>query len=58
VGATILECLDEERTVTSAWYRAKECPNIRTFDRFALALDLLFSLGLVDFDRGLLRRTV
>ena len=56
VGATLIECLDEETTVTFLWDKTKASPNVRGFDRFTLALDLLFLLGLVEFEHGLLRR--
>ena len=55
-GATLIECLEEETTVTSLWGKTKALPNVRAFDRFTLALDLLFLLDLVEFDRGLIRR--
>ena len=58
VGATLLELLERNRTVSSLWAAAREREGIRTFDRFILALDMLYALGLVEFDQdGLLART-
>ena len=54
VGATLIEFLDDETTVTFLWNRAKTLPNIRTYDRFTLGLDLIYLLGLVRFENGLL----
>lgn len=56
VGATLLEYLDRNRTVTSLWNETRTLPEIKTFDRFTLGLDLLFLVGVIDFQDGLLRR--
>ena len=56
VGATLIELLDDETTVTLFWGRAKTLPNIRTYDRFTLGLDLIYLLGLVKFEKGLLKK--
>ncbi len=61
VGAEILALLVEERTVSDAWdaYRTGRgaADGIATvpYDWFILALDLLFALDAVRFDRGVLR---
>jgi hypothetical protein len=60
VGADILRLLGETKTVSRAWddfQRQSEPGSEVTFDWFVLGLDLLFSLGAVEFDRGRLRRT-
>ena len=56
VGATLLKYLDRNRTVTSLWNETCTLPEIKTFDRFTLGLDLLFLVGVIDFQDGLLRR--
>lgn len=56
VGAEILKHLDESQTVTSLWNKARVVSHVKTFERFTLGLDLLFMLGMVDFEEGLLRR--
>ena len=56
VGATLLKYLDRNRTVTSLWNETHTLPEIKTFDRFTLGLDLLFLVGVIDFQDGLLRR--
>lgn len=56
IGAKLLRHIDQPRTVTSLWNDVRDYPEIRTFDRFTLALDMLFVLGAVAFKDGLLRR--
>ncbi len=54
-GAILLEELREERTVSSLWESVRDKPEIQTFGRFVLSLDLLFVLELVGYDeQGLL----
>lgn len=58
-GATLLELLGSRRTVSGLWTAARQREEIRTFERFTLALDMLYSLGLVEFGQdGLLTRAV
>jgi hypothetical protein len=60
VGGTILALLAErEATVSSLWddFRVARQESGRvSFDWFVLGLDLLFALGTIEFDRGVLRR--
>jgi hypothetical protein len=56
VGAKILVHLYEPRTVTSLWDAVSKVPEVATFERFVLALDLLYMLGAVEIEEGLLRR--
>ncbi len=61
IGAEVLRHLDEPKTVSRLWSevsdtrKAKQISPI-TYDWFVLALDLLFMLETVDFDRGRLFR--
>ena len=57
IGATLLLHMHQPRTVTSLWNDVRVCPDIRTFDRFTIALDMLFLLGTITYKDGLLRRT-
>ena len=53
-GAILLKETKGERTVSSLWEDVRRMPEIRTFERFVLSLDLLFTLGLVTYnERGL-----
>ena len=56
VGAAILNCINGEKTITSLWNEVRKLPEVRTFERFTLALDFLFMLGMVNFQDGLLRK--
>lgn len=56
-GAALLKNVDEPKTVSLLWNKTRPLPEIRTFERFTLSLDLLFIMGIVDFKDGLIRRT-
>ena len=58
VGAYLLSHLSEQLTVSSLWERVKGNSSIATYERFILALDLLFSLGAIELERGLIRRQI
>ena len=54
LGSTLLENINERQTVTRLWDDVKNFPEVMTFERFTLGLDLLFMLGLVDFKEGII----
>jgi len=56
IGAVLLESLNHPQSVSTLWERTKSLTEVKSFDRFTLGLDLLYSLGLIDFESGLLRR--
>lgn len=60
VGAEVLDLLRTSKTVSRLWsdFSRKRATGSSpvTYDWFILALDLLFSLGLIDFSRGRVRR--
>lgn len=64
VGARVLECLNEPKTVSAVWEnvsrssldQSRKKPALR-YDAFVLALDLLYLIGAVELDGGLLGRT-
>ncbi|MDF5723712.1 MAG: hypothetical protein PUP91_25250 [Rhizonema sp. PD37] len=56
VGATILEYLYNPRTVSSLWSAVYTMPEVATFERFVLTLDLLYTIGAIEMHGGLLRR--
>jgi hypothetical protein len=57
VGAKILEQLYNPRTVSSLWSAVATMPEVATFERFVLTLDLLYAIGAIEMDTGLLRRS-
>lgn len=60
IGAEILRLLDERKTVSRLWDEFKrnrtDAVGRSTFDWFVLALDLLFMIGAITLERGLVRR--
>lgn len=56
VGAKIIEHLYYPKTVSSLWNAVSTMPEVATFERFVLTLDLLYIIGAVEMDEGLLRR--
>jgi len=56
IGALILERLRTTKTVTQLWDEMRDLPQIATFDRLMLGLDLLYAMELVELDGGLIRR--
>ena len=55
-GAVIFSELSQPRTVTRLWEAVRETKAVGTFERFVLALTMLYSLRAVRYERGLLRR--
>ena len=64
VGADVLGCLREPMTVSRLWDEIRISRSDRAvsalinYDWFVLALDLLFIVKAVQFDRGLVQKTV
>lgn len=56
LGAVLLERLDQPRTITALWEKARVLPEIGSFERFVLTLDLLYAIGAVELSDGLLRK--
>jgi hypothetical protein len=57
VSAQLLDELARPMSVNRLWERKRDDTTVGTFDRFVLAMDLLFIIGAVEMDQGLLRRT-
>ncbi len=56
VGAVLLRHLRHPQTVTSLWEKVRTDQSVATFERFVLALDLLYFTGAVSASHGLLVR--
>ena len=56
LGSIMLKNLRRPQSVSSLWDKMRHVPDIGTFERFTLVLDLLFTLELIRFERGLLYR--
>jgi len=63
VGGDILVSLSEPMTVSRLWDDVRSSrgnvgePSPINYDWFVLAVDLLFMIGAIELDRGLLRKT-
>jgi hypothetical protein len=62
VGAEVLEILRRPMTMSRLWDEVRGRRSLHTpnapidYQWFVLSLDLLYTVGAVDFDRGLVRR--
>jgi len=56
VGAMIIDRLEHPRTVTSLWSDVSSIPEVATFERFVLVLDLLYIIGAIEMEEGLLHK--
>ena len=56
LGSIVLVRLSYPRTVTSLWSDLSKLPEIATFERFVLVLDLLYMIGAIELEEGLLRK--
>lgn len=56
VGGLLVGQLEHAKTVSALWDRLRREPSVRTFERFVLALDLLYALGVIDYSEGLVRK--
>ncbi|MEY9363657.1 hypothetical protein ABH994_006378 [Bradyrhizobium yuanmingense] len=54
VASMIMGGLQSNDTVSTLWDRLRMHPQIRTFDRYAEALTLLFAANLIDVRNGIL----
>lgn len=57
VGATLLKHAREPITVSSLWERVRNEPNVGNFERFVLAANLLFLVGAINYDDGMIVRS-
>lgn len=56
IGALLLAYLDQPTTVSSLWQKVRKLPQIATFERFTLTLDLLYIMNIIEFRDGNIRR--
>ena len=54
VGSLLLEELTSNDTVSTLWDRVRSDPRVRTFDRFADALTVLFAGGMLELNAGII----
>lgn len=56
LGALVLSQLDEPASVSVLWQEMRESPQIATFERFTLTLDLLYLMNVIEYRDGNIRR--
>lgn len=52
LGALLLSHLDQPATVSVLWQEVRETPQIATFERFTLTLDLLYLMNAIEYRDG------
>lgn len=57
LGARILGRLETPTTVSELWEQLRNDPRIGSFHRFILALDYLYAIEAINYERGLLRES-
>ena len=56
LGALLLKYMHRPQRVSTLWEKVRVIPEVGTFERFVLALDLLYALGAIELQEGKLRR--
>ena len=57
IGAVLLRMTEQPQTVATLWEAARDDYAIGNFERFVLALDMLFISGAIAIDESLIFRT-
>lgn len=56
LGGIVLSRLRRPCTLTTLWEQTRKIPQVGTFERLILTLDMLYMLGAIDISKGLIRR--
>lgn len=56
LGAILLSRLNEPATVSVLWQQVRELPQVATFERFTLTLDLLYLMNVIEYRDGYILR--
>ena len=56
IGGIILQYLNRPSTVSNLWDKVHEIPEISTFRRFVMGLDLLYMIGVIEIVDGVIRK--
>lgn len=56
LGAILLKQMDGAQTVSLLWDKTHILPEVKTFERFTLGLDLLYTVGVIEFKDGLIKK--
>ena len=58
IGALVLGRLERPTNVSRLWESVKDEREVASFGNFVLSLDYLFTIGAIDYERGLLSRSI
>lgn len=56
VGAQVLAAVERPKTLVALWDQLRDQPEVGTFARLVLALDLLYTMDAIDLVDGLIAR--
>ena len=56
IGAILLKQIDDTQTITMLWNNSTINSKINSFEKFILGLDFLFMLGLISYNKGIIRK--
>lgn len=56
VGAQIIAAVERPKTLVALWDQLRDQPEVGTFARLVLALDLLYTMDVIDLVDGLITR--
>jgi len=56
LGGIVLSRIKQPCTMTALWEQTRKIPQIGTFERLVLTLDMLYMLGAIDITKGLIKK--
>lgn len=57
-GTKILMELNISQTISSLWEKVRNYDEINTFEKFVLTLDFLYTMGLIELEKGIIREVL
>ena len=57
IGGEVLRKLDNPQTVTALWELMRDETEVGSYEHYVLALDLLYTIGAIGLDKGLIARS-
>lgn len=58
IGALVLQHLEGPSSVSRLWELVKNDRGVASFGNFVLSLDYLFAIGAIDYESGLISRSL
>lgn len=55
-GAIVLQNLQSNQTISSLWEKVSSQDNYYTFEKYCLTLDVLFTVNLIRYDKGIITK--